>query len=160
MVIATVVVPVAVTLTRMTTRIWVRLSLKDQEKRTEEEKEMNAHVDRAKTAMKKVPVAIWVAITVVLMVALVAGLARATTPSKTALNGRALTAAKELLGSAKQLSKQAIQDVDPRQRSRDIDTGLAFIAAARFLAPDTILESKCGVKVDELFATLRALDSP
>jgi hypothetical protein len=109
--------------------------------------------------VRKVPTAVWVSVAVVVMVALVAGLSRATQPSSHNLTGKPLTAARELLSSAKQLAKQATQDVDLRQRHRDVDTGLAFIAAARFLAPDSVLETKCGVKVDELFATLRAVDA-
>ncbi len=113
---------------------------------------------KAKHVLRKVPAAAWAGIAVIVLVLLVAGLARAATPSANTLSGKAFLAAQELLTSAKRLAKQATQDVDSRQRARDIDTGLAFICAARFLASDAVLERRCGVKVDELFATLRALD--
>ena len=114
--------------------------------------------ERLKAMAKQVPGPVWVTVVTIVLLALVAGLARAAAPSKHSLGGKSLTTAKELLESAKQLARQAAQDVEPRQRTRDVDTGLAYVAAARFLAPDAVLESKCGVKVDELAATLRALD--
>ena len=112
-----------------------------------------------KQSVKKVPSAVWATLGIVVMVAVVAGLARAASPPSTQLTGKSLASARELLQSAKQLAKQAAQDVDARQRHRDIDTGLAYIAAARFLAPDSVLEQRCAVKVDELYATFKALDT-
>lgn len=108
--------------------------------------------------LKRVPVPVWVGVCVVVGVALVAGLARAAKPSVPKLTGQALTAARALLTSAAQLSKQADQDQDDTQRAKDVYTGLAYVSAARFLAPDSVLEQRCGVKVDELAATLRAQD--
>jgi hypothetical protein len=120
----------------------------------------------AKTAAKsiqalacRVPPAVWVALAVVLTVGVVAGLARASAPAATRLTGKAAVAAKELVTSAATLSTQAAQDVEPRQRLKDVTTGLAYVAAARFLAPDDVLQAKTGVKVGELWATLRAQDA-
>lgn len=108
------------------------------------------------TVVKKVPAAVWVAVAVICAVGLAAGLSRAAAPASYQLHGKAGSAAKELVSSAAHLSKQALQDTEPRQRAKDVLTGLAYIAAARFLAPDAVLQARSGIKVDELAATLRA----
>ena len=106
--------------------------------------------------LKRVPVQVWVGVAVIATVAVVAGLARAAKPPAPALTGKSLAAARGLLASATQLSKQAEQDQDVHQRRKDIYTGLAYVSAARFLASDSVLEARCGVRVDELVATLKA----
>lgn len=111
------------------------------------------------TAARKVPVSVWIGMAVVVLMAVVAGLGRGAANRRPALTGRSLTAARSLLASAAQLSAQADQDLDPRQRSKDVHTSLAYINAARFLAPDDVLQARCGVKVEELFATVRAQEA-
>jgi hypothetical protein len=74
------------------------------------------------------------------------------------LTGKAAVVARELVQSAAALSKQADQDASTRQRMRDLDTALAYLAAARSIAPDNVLTARSGIKVEELLATLRAQD--
>ena len=92
-------------------------------------------------------------------VAVVAGLSRAAANKRPSLSGRSLTAARSLLASAAQLSAQADQDADLRQRTKDVHTSLSYINAARFLAPDDVLQARCGVRVEELFAAVRAQEA-
>ncbi len=110
-------------------------------------------------ALRRAPVAVWIGVAVVLVVGLVAGLGRASAKKTAPLTGRALHGARTLLASAAQLSVQADQDLDPRQRLKDIHTGLAYVAAARVIAADDVLQARCGVKVPELFAALRAQEN-
>ena len=110
-------------------------------------------------AARKVPTAVWVGVAVVATVAVVAGLSRAAANKRPSLSGRSLTAARSLLASAAQLSAQADQDADLRQRTKDVHTSLSYINAARFLAPDDVLQARCGVRVEELFAAVRAQEA-
>ena len=110
-------------------------------------------------AARKVPVAVWIGLAVVATVAVVAGFGRGASHRRPTLTGRSLTAARSLLASATQLSAQADQDLDMRQRTKDVHSALAYINAARFLAPDDVLQARCGVKVEELFAAVRAQEA-
>lgn len=103
-----------------------------------------------------VPLYVWVSIATVLIVAAVAGIAKAADPHPTKLNGKALYAVQQYIDSAIKLQKQAEQDADLQQRMTDICFAMAYVNAGRILATDVTIEDKCGVKVDELHATLRA----
>jgi hypothetical protein len=65
-----------------------------------------------------------------------------------------------LVATAVTLSTQASQTgADARVRARDAAMGLAYVAAARILASDDVLQARTGVKIPELWATLRAQDT-
>lgn len=117
---------------------------------------VGASFDRA---ARKVPVAVWIGVAVVALVAVVAGLSRGSTNRRPTLKGQALTAARSLLQSAAQMATQAQQDLDPTQRAKDVHFALAYINAARNLAPDDVLQARCGVNVTELFAVVRAQEA-
>ena len=104
-----------------------------------------------------VPIYGWVSGATILGVAVIAGLARATDPDTQRLNGKPLYAIKSYMDSTIRLKKQALQDANLLQRLTDICFALAYINAARVIASDSVIENKCGVKVDELHITLRAL---
>ena len=110
-------------------------------------------------SIKRVSPFIWIAVAVVATTGTIAGLATATVPASNKLSGKSAAAARELIATATTLANQASQDTDPRQRQRDISMGLAYVAAARFLASDEVLQARTGVKVPELWATLRAQDA-
>ena len=104
-----------------------------------------------------IPIYGWVSIGTVLSVVIIAGLARATDPDPQRLNAKSVSAVRSYIDSALRFKKQAIQDADLIQRLTDICFAIAYINAARVIASDALLEQKCGIKVDELHATLRAL---
>ena len=104
-----------------------------------------------------VPIYGWVSLGTVLSVVVIAGLARATDPDPQRLNGKSLFAVRSYIDSALRFKRQAVQDADLIQRLTDICFAIAYINAARIIASDALLEQKCGIKVDELHVTLRAL---
>ena len=104
-----------------------------------------------------IPIYGWVSGATILCVGVIAGLARATDPDTQRLNNKSVHAVKSYMDSAVRLKRQAMQDADLLQRLTDICFALAYINAARIIAPDSTLENKCGVKVDELHVTLRAM---
>ncbi len=117
-------------------------------------------VQNIKSLASKVPPAVWIATAVTATTLVIAGLARAAAPASQRLTGKAAVAARELIHTAVTLSSQAAQSsASPHQRSRDAAMGLAYVAAARFLASDDVLQARTGVKVPELWATLRAQDT-
>lgn len=99
---------------------------------------------------------IWVSGATILLVAFVSAVSKATDPHPTKLNGKGLSAVKHYMDSAVTLSKKADQDADLSHRLIDICFGMAYVNSARILATDVVIEGKCGIKVDELYATLRA----
>lgn len=103
------------------------------------------------------PVCYWVAASVVLGVITISGLARAAEPSSTRLNAKTLSALREYVQTALRMLDQAKQDLDLLQKLTDISFGLAYINSARFIASDAVIEARCGVKIGELHATLRAM---
>ena len=104
-----------------------------------------------------IPIYGWVSGATVLCVGIIAGLARATDPDTQRLNSKSIHAIKSYMESAVRLKTQAVQDADLLQRLTDICFSLAYINAARVIASDGVIESKCGVKVDELHVILRAM---
>lgn len=110
-----------------------------------------------KTEMGAVPTVLWVSLGTIAVTALVAGLARAAEPQASKLNGKALVAVQQYVENAVKMSKQAEQDADLTQRLTDVCFGIAYVNAARAMASDAVLEQKCGVKIDEVHSTLRAM---
>ena len=104
-----------------------------------------------------VPIYGWVSMGTIFSVLVIAGLARATDPDPQRLNSKSLHAVRSYIDSALRFKKQATQDADLLQRLTDICFAIAYINAARVIASDALLEQKCGIKVDELHVTLRAL---
>ena len=100
---------------------------------------------------------VWVSVATVALVAVVAGIARATDPNPIKLSSKERFGIQQLIDNARTMSKQAEQDADLTQRLTDICFGLAYVNSARLLATDLVIEDVCGVKVDELYSTLRAL---
>ena len=109
------------------------------------------------TTYMHIPICFWVAFSVVLGVTLISGLARAADPDSQRLNGKALVALREYVQTAVRMNDQANQDLDLSQKLTDISFGLAYVNSARFIASDAVIESRCGVKIGELHATLRAM---
>lgn len=103
-----------------------------------------------------IPLFAWTSGATIVAVLLIAGLTRAADPHPSSLNSKALFAMRNYIESALNFTKKAEQDADLTQRLTDICFGLAYVNAARMLASDVTIEDKCGVKVDELFGTLRA----
>jgi hypothetical protein len=113
-----------------------------------------------KTLAARVPPSVWISAAVVATTLVVGGLARAAAPPSSRLTGTAARAARELVATAVTLSTQAAQTgADARIRARDAAMGLAYVAAARILASDDVLQARTGVKIPELWATLRAQDT-
>lgn len=118
----------------------------------------NAKPSLSRTHIRmQIPIYGWVSGATILCVAVIAGLARATDPDAHRIDIKSVRAIKSYIENAVRLKKQALQDADLLQRLTDICFALAYINAARIIAPDSTLEEKCGVKVDELHVTLRAL---
>lgn len=102
---------------------------------------------------------------VVLLVGLVAGLSRATVSTTRKLSSRDVSVLKQLVNSACRMSRKAEQNSKLLQTLTDVQFGLAYVNSARVLGgSDEILEEVTGIKVNELYMTLRsqqrqALDS-
>jgi hypothetical protein len=107
--------------------------------------------------MNGIPPYVWVSLGTVVAVGMVAAVAKAVEPGHQRLNGHSLVVVRRLIENAIRMTKQAAQDASTTQRLTDICFGLGYVNTARMIATDASIEDKCGIKIDEVSATLRAL---